>query len=514
MSISTLLNSGVNNKNWLKLNADSVSVRQLDADIANIADVVMDDISANLLTLNNQVGVPNAPVNSTTFFSSGQGNLSQVDELGAVVEYLTVDSGPYVPISGSVAMTGNLNMGTHDLTNVNNILTTSPTVTIGNSNTNPSYGSVCVGANNTVSSGALSLVYGYNNNMGGSANGQNIVYGNNNTDSNSTGGSFIYGFNNTNGTGSRNMIYGRDNKILDGVNDAVIIGFNGTNSTSNSVLFQNATSNIRSRNNNTCDLGVLGTNQFNNVYANNFTSNGAVTVGSSATSLSLGSSTVGASIPCTNTSTSVSTGSLVTSGGVGVTKDVYVGGFLNVAGRVDSNATLSLGTSNATALSVGKSGINTTINGQCLAIVPYGAWYCTATYSLAFTAGVNRLIPPVASSNGPQVDFSFAAGVLTYTGSRTNRVFQISYNINYNMPPSGGTMTFFNSKNGNLVLSAIQARAVQAPNTTYTGLEVNCCFTDNVVLSTGDTVQLAASCATSNTVTFNLNSCNIVGLLN
>jgi hypothetical protein len=271
---------------------------------------------------------------------------------------------------------------------------------------------------------------------------------------------------------------------------AVTIGFNINNTVANSVLFGNAAAsivNIRPNTNSTCNLGVLSTNQFNTAFVDKIDTSGALAIASiNATSVSIGK--LGA-----NTS---------------------VLGQLLVQSNIDSAGALNIAPTSATSLSLGRAAINTSILGQTLATVPYGAWYCTASFIIAFTAGVNRLIPPTASSNGPQVDFSFAAGVLTYTGSRTNRVFQINYNINFNLPATGHTVTFFNSKNGNLTLSAVQARVAIATNAQYNNIRATCVLTDNVVLSTGDTVQLAASDSVLSTITFDFNSCNITGLLN
>lgn len=355
--------------------------------------------------------------------------------------------------TGSVTMTGALNMGSNNLTNVNNILTSSTTVTVGNSNSNSNPSSVCVGANNNipVSGGGLSVVYGNTNNMSASTNGQNIIYGNSNTDSNASGGVFMYGFGNTNGTGARNILIGRNNTIPDSVNDAIVFGFNGTNSTSSSLLLKSISSNIRTGSNNTCDLGVLSTAQFNNVYANNFTSDGAV----------------------------------------------------------------SIAATSATSLALGRTGITTTVNGSCVLPVAYGSWYSTATYTPVFSAGVARLIPPTSSSNGPQVDISFAGGVLTYTGARPSRVFSIRYNISFLQGANGANMTFFNSKNGNLVVSAVQTRIFQQVTTQTAGTRISLHFSDNVVLNNGDTIQLAASCATASAATsFDFVSCNITAIQN
>ncbi len=83
---------------------------------------VIDEMTSNLLTLNNVVGVPNAPLLATTFYSSGQGNLTQVDDLGGTVTYATTSFvGDYLPRDGSLPMTGDLDLDSNDIVNANNL---------------------------------------------------------------------------------------------------------------------------------------------------------------------------------------------------------------------------------------------------------------------------------------------------------------------------------------------------------------------------------------------------------
>lgn len=125
MNLNELISPSPATKQWLNIQAKSVKVVTLDADIANITDVVVDDLSANLLTLNNQVGVPNAPINATSFFSSGQGNLSQTDEFGATTTYATTAFvGDYLPRDGSLPMIGNLDMNGNSIVNIDELSTT------------------------------------------------------------------------------------------------------------------------------------------------------------------------------------------------------------------------------------------------------------------------------------------------------------------------------------------------------------------------------------------------------
>lgn len=89
MSISELF---APRKAYTQLDVQSLSAASLNADILNVTDVIVDEIVLNLATFNNQVGVPNAPINATSFYSSGSGNLSQTDSTGTTLTYATTAS--------------------------------------------------------------------------------------------------------------------------------------------------------------------------------------------------------------------------------------------------------------------------------------------------------------------------------------------------------------------------------------------------------------------------------------
>ena len=339
---------------------------------------------------------------------------------------------------------------------------------LGSSNVGTgSLSTVVIGSGNTAAQGFNSVIIGNSNqNRAATSYGNNLVFIGTSLDSGvgQFTDSICIGRNSTfAGNGVFNTVVGIASGISSGSSNATVYGaqsFCNANeancfgaSITNTIANScliKASSNIRCDSNATCNLGILSTNEFNTMFS----------------------------------------------------------------AKHDTSGPLAIATISATSLALGRAAITTTILGTALATVPYGSFYVTSSYNIPFTAGVNRLCPPTASSNGPQIDFSFAAGVLTYTGPRTNRVFQINYNINYNLPASGTTMTFFNSKNGNLTLSAVQARVAMAANVTYNNIRATCVLTDNIVLSTGDTVQLAASASALTTLTFDFNSCNITGLLN
>ena len=70
-------------KPWLNINSFTVHATNLTADTGEI-----DEISSNLISLANEVSVPNAPINYTSLYSSGLGNISQIDQSGSVVTYV------------------------------------------------------------------------------------------------------------------------------------------------------------------------------------------------------------------------------------------------------------------------------------------------------------------------------------------------------------------------------------------------------------------------------------------
>jgi len=240
---------------------------------------------------------------------------------------------------------------------------------------------------------------------------------------------------------------------ISSANDAYAIGSGASNSTANSLLLGNNTiANIRPNNDNTCDLGTTS-NRYKNLY---------------------------------------------------------------LAGILDNTATVSIGTSSATALSIGKSGITTTVSGD-LAVTnsPYGAWYCTTSYTPSFTAGTAKLTPPATVSSGSLNLFTHSLGVLTYTGTRT-RIFRIEYMVSLT---SGATsnfnLTLFNSTNGSTAISStqtsIQTRIIAAAGNPDPSMT----FSDIITLNTNDTVQLAGlSSATESNLAYSLVMCNITGLLN
>lgn len=195
---------------------------------------------------------------------------------------------------GSVSMTGNLNMNTHAITNVGEILTDSSNVVIGQ---NPIYG----GFENVVIGKDMNLA-GTVNDSGAIGKGNTItvdgcfVYGRDNTCDADT---VIFGYGNTS-TGNTNIVIGNANTATG--SDISIIGSGLTNTVDATVLFGNL-SNIRPNNDSTCDLGTSA-NKFNSAYLN------SVRLPQAANSTSgVGAVLVGGTV--TVNTTAVSTGDIV-----------------------------------------------------------------------------------------------------------------------------------------------------------------------------------------------------------
>lgn len=320
-------------KNWTDFVVNSVDTKTLVAETVTIDDLVVDDLTTNLLTLNNQMAVPNAPVNATSFWSSGNGNLSQTDEFGATVQYTTLPpAGSYVVGSspsvvgnlpsydsltgnsvsdsgiassnifladGSVSATGNFDLDSNEIKNVAAVRTVNG-VNIGSSAL--SNLGIAIGDNSIAGNGASTAVgnSASASGFGSSAFGYSSVCSTNNSmalglSSNNSGvGGLAIGRNATNsaidgisiGTGSncssQNSICIGNGAIVS-AGSSISIGLNANNSVANSCLIGNSSiTNIRPNNNGNCDLGVNSTNRFNNAYLNGCfigTSNRPVDVG-------------------------------------------------------------------------------------------------------------------------------------------------------------------------------------------------------------------------------------------
>lgn len=516
---------------------------------------------------------------------AGNTNFIGVLEVNGVP--IVAGSGPFLPLDGSAAMTGDLDMGANQLTNVSNIRVSSVTgdVVIGNSaSTTGASGSVAIGQATTASSNGVgigqncvasfaSVCIGQNCT---SANAADVCIGFNAKSTFTTGNSVSVG--NTSLCNAGRGVAVGDHTTAGGnsvalgytvsanvstsiaigsninVSAAAAIGIGASNSVTNSaVIGSNLMANLRPNNNNVCDLGTTA-NRFkdlniagsivgptNTRTADNIVSNaGASTSGNICTFNGTSGKVIQdggvlATNLVTGPASAVSTrlasfngvtGKIIQDSAIN-TADVFLRtgtvamtGTLNMnnnnisnAATIDGTGTVGLGTTNATQVSIGRSGISTIVTGPLNATTPTGAWYCSTAYLPAFTAGVARLIPPTTVSAGTLVNFTHSGGVLTYTGL-VARDFRISYNISLLTGPSTSNMTFFNSKNGSLVISSTQASQFFQVHPSNNATRVCVTLVDNITLAPSDTVQLAAICAlTTSAVSFDFVSCGIISTL-
>lgn len=102
----------------------NIETDTLQAHIFTVDTVDVDNLTADIITLNDNASVPNPPVGSTSLFHTGS-DLKATDPLGATVTFATTDFvGDYLPRDGSEAMTGNLDMANLDIINCQNIIDT------------------------------------------------------------------------------------------------------------------------------------------------------------------------------------------------------------------------------------------------------------------------------------------------------------------------------------------------------------------------------------------------------
>ena len=279
---------------------------------------------------------------------------------------------------------------------------------------------------------------------------------------------------NSNITGNNSFSVGSTNTI--GAGSTFVYGNNATNSTANSVLLgDTSVVNIRANGASTCDLG---------------------TTAARFKDLNKSGSIIGPTYART-------ADNVVSNAGAGVAGNVPI--FSGTTGKVlaDSGASLS----NYLPLSGGN------MTGTFSCFVDSATWYSVTNYAPSFTAGVMRLIPPTTATNTLLFNYTYTSGILTFLGPRPRNVVVV-YNISYTTGVNGSNMIFINSKNGSLV-TGTQTQVRRGVNAQNANLQTNDTVIDIISLTSGDTIQLAASCATlSSAVTFNYVSCNVFALLN
>jgi hypothetical protein len=393
----------------------------------------------------------------------------QVTDSGTLLSDLATNAAlaNYLPLAGGT-MAGNVDMGTHNISDLF-LMQFIASIQMGNGVGSPSgydnTGIIIGGGASTNDSNTITIGNGAATQYGGGTGNLSIAIGNNSHTGN--GGPLDVSESIAIGSASlitANMANNGNGSIAIGANSSVAayrgiaIGHSATNTVDNTAIIGNSNLTDISSNSTTCDLGGI--------------------------------------VPWQNISASVS----------------VISPLITTA-AVDAASILSIGPTTATSIVLGRTGqIVDATPGDFYANVPYGSWSCVVGYSPNFTANVARLVPPGVAVSGNLNLFTQLNGVLTYTGTRI-RVYQFFYTVNLNRGAIGDNMTFFNSYNGGTTLTT-GARATDDATATTTGTNTTLTFSDQVALSNGDTIQLAAACAqTSNAPTITFAYCNIMGSL-
>jgi hypothetical protein len=302
------------------INSLSASTLKLDGSNAMNGPLNLNDhpiLGAAFVNFANKATSPTPSANSTNFFSTGPGNLSQTDDTGTVHTFVTQGGvGNFLPrdgslpmqgnldmanfnvvnvanllyLDGSAAMTGSLDMGNFNVINVGNLLyldgsaAMTSNLNLNNHNVINAYAVVTPSTDTNVRLGSGTTV------TSGTANVQNIFIG---AGSGATGTNcIVIGANNNQGSVSAHCVMVGDNDISFGANaivigsgntvngansyilgtgsatsaaGAMVLGDGVTNSVAQTLLFGTGLLNIRPAANAICDIGTSSL-AFNNGY--------------------------------------------------------------------------------------------------------------------------------------------------------------------------------------------------------------------------------------------------------
>jgi hypothetical protein len=167
------------------------------------------------LTLVNSTSAPTPGANITNFFSTGGGNLTQIDENGTTYTYLTQGGvGDFLPRDGSKPMFGHLDMGNNAILNQTTLLYLDGSA--------PMTGDLNMGGFNIVNLGLLStkasnnnVVFGSGTTVSQTANQSNVLLGVNQA---ATGNVSTLIGNNLTSTGNGNLLFGTSNSATGNMN--------------------------------------------------------------------------------------------------------------------------------------------------------------------------------------------------------------------------------------------------------------------------------------------------------
>lgn len=94
-------------KPWLNIVCNDIKSATATVDVVNIADLTVDEVNTNAITLVNQAAVPNPAVGSRTIYTDLTGVIHAQTPLGASIAYIN-ESDPVVSVQPAAAVVGNL----------------------------------------------------------------------------------------------------------------------------------------------------------------------------------------------------------------------------------------------------------------------------------------------------------------------------------------------------------------------------------------------------------------------
>jgi hypothetical protein len=196
-----------------------------------------------------------------------------------------------------------------------------------------------------------------------------------------------------------------------------------------------------------------------------------------------------------------------------------------VSTSLDFAGAVSVGTSSATSVTIGKSGVTTTVNGPLAmgtqnitgtgkvsanqffpAAAYYYQGYSVFAGSTAFTAATTRLTTLSNFTQSSANAFSSSGQVITYNGAETVQ-FNITYTISSTQQASAYSLLYSISLNGSLTLGNF--RTLQTSTATADLTTSPATVSQLITLSTGNTIELNGQCTATLTILHPVVHCTI-----
>ena len=443
-----------------------MSVRALDGSNTNLANPNATRNTSLTLVEQSDVSVPIAGEVSLFASSTTQRLKRRRSDMTEDVICEANDLAAYLPISGVTSMTANLNMGTHNITNVTQIVPTGG-IEIGSSSSASLSTEVSIGQNSSATVGDSTAV-GY----GATASNNSVAIGANAGAASSGGGNIAIGVGSaaSNASISNSIALGFDAAVL--ATESIAIGDSASNSTAHSCIIRDsAIVNIRP-NSATCDLGTVASpfqdlHASRNIVGSSLTSsvNALVTGPGSAVSSNLPSFNASPNVlqdsGILSTSVCYNTGSTVTSNNFpsfnstggrslqdsGSSASSFVatsGSSMSASLTPNTTSTIDLGSSSNCWKSIWCK--DQGIASSCVYSANQGAALTNSTAATSLTSGMTNAVGAMTLSNAQGVATSFKItfyGVISATGTDN---CQISFMVNGS---SKSTITLTNSSYSN-----------------------------------------------------------------